>query len=96
VLVQAPAREFVPGGSLHVGRHIYPFPVPPELKAIHASDSARHTDKIVKFERINHWYLSEQRCPAGYAICRDVPGCMPEAIDLEAFRLNVTHLDPIM
>ena len=89
-----PEREFVPGGTLHLGRHLRPFPKPPELQAIHASDAGKHTDKVIKLQRIGHWYFSPERCPKMFNTCRSMHGCLP-SFDLVAAIKNVTLLNPI-
>jgi len=77
-----PFRRFVPGGTLHLNRHLVPFPQAPELLAIHPSDAARHQDKIIKLIRIRHWYYSKSTCPA-YEPCLKTPKCMPKNLEEE-------------
>jgi hypothetical protein len=72
-----PVRRFVPGGTLHLSHHLKPFPVPPELLAIHPSDAARHQDKILKLIRIHHWYFDPVKCAAPFEKCKTFAKCMP-------------------
>jgi len=49
---QLPERRFIPGGTLHFGKVLQPFPRPPELLAVHPSDADWHTKKIPKLGRM--------------------------------------------
>ena len=49
---QLPERRFIPGGTLHFGKVLQPFPKPPELLAVHPSDADWHTKKIPKLGRM--------------------------------------------
>jgi hypothetical protein len=72
-----PERRFVPGGSLHVGKVLSPFPRPPELVVVHPSDAERHTTKITKLGKLGLWFLNNVTCPAVLDACTLIAGCLP-------------------
>jgi len=75
--VQLPERRFIPGGSLHYGKALDPFPEPPELLAVHPSDADFHLKKITKLGKLGLWFLDDKRCPAALDLCERTSACLP-------------------